>query len=64
MFTRKVIALTAALLAPLAITLQADAQERTICVFDIIGTAGDQYNIMRDYATAASAHGYKLNLKV
>tara|TARA_Y100001972_G_C7657751_1_gene331376 strand:+ start:1757 stop:2791 length:1035 start_codon:yes stop_codon:yes gene_type:complete len=41
----------------------AHAQERSICVFDIIGTAGDQYNIMRDYATAASAQGYKINLK-
>ncbi len=64
MLTRKIIATAAALCVPLIITLQAEAQERNICVFDIIGTAGDQYNIMRDYATAASAHGYKLNLKV
>ena len=64
MFTKNAIAFTAALLAPLFITFQAEAKDRTICVFDIIGTAGDQYNIMRDYATAAAAHGYKINLKV
>lgn len=37
---------------------------RTVCVFDIIGSAGDQYNIMRDYATAAVGQGYRLDLKV
>jgi len=48
----------------LALSFSASAQNRTICVFDIIGTAGDQYNIMRDFATAAATQGYKINLKV
>ena len=41
----------------------ATAGQRTICVFDIIGTAGDQFNIMRDYATAAAGQGYQIQLK-
>jgi hypothetical protein len=50
---------------PLLGSITAYAQEtRSLCVFDIIGTAGDQYNIMRDYATAAAAQGYRINLKV
>src|SRR5690606_17398245 len=44
--------------------VSANANQRTVCVFDIIGTAGDQYNIMRDYATAAVGQGYRLDLKV
>ena len=40
------------------------AEDRSICVFDIIGSAGDQYNIMRDYATAARAEGYNIRLRV
>jgi hypothetical protein len=64
MLIRNIIAITSALLLFLAISMQAKANERTVCVFDIIGTAGDQYNIMRDYATAASGHGYRLKLKV
>ena len=48
----------------LPFSILANAESRTICVFDIIGTAGDQYNIMRDYATAAAAQGYKINLRV
>ncbi|MCK0538721.1 putative solute-binding protein [Alcanivorax quisquiliarum] len=40
------------------------AEKRTLCVFDIIGTSGDMYNIMRDYRTAAIDHGYDLTLRV
>ncbi len=39
------------------------AEKRTLCVFDIIGTSGDMYNIMRDYRTAAIEQGYDLELK-
>lgn len=38
-------------------------EKRSICVFDIIGTSGDQYNIMTDFRTAALEQGYKLELK-
>ena len=31
--------------------------QRTFCVFDIIGANGDTYNIMRDYKTAAVQWG-------
>ena len=64
MHPREIFVLAIFLGTLLALASNVQARERTICVFDIIGTAGDQYNIMRDYATAASAHGYKLNLKV
>lgn len=37
---------------------------REVCVFDIIGTAGDQYNLMRDYAAAAISQGYSIELRV
>jgi hypothetical protein len=48
----------------LALPLTAAAvKERTVCVFDIIGKAGDQYNIMTDFRTAALNQGYKLKLK-
>ncbi|MFN3713501.1 MAG: putative solute-binding protein [Alcanivoracaceae bacterium] len=56
--------LTTLAVVPLLGALSAHAQEtRTVCVFDIIGTAGDQFNIMRDFATAAASHGYRINLK-
>lgn len=39
-------------------------KNRSICVFDIIGSAGDQYNLMRDYAAAALSQGYNISLRV
>lgn len=39
-------------------------EKKTVCVFDIIGTAGDQYNIMTDFKTAARTRGFDLDLKV
>ncbi|MDX1588150.1 MAG: putative solute-binding protein [Oleiphilaceae bacterium] len=33
------------------------------CVFDIIGSAGDQYQFMQDYALRLREHGLELNLK-
>ncbi len=40
------------------------AEKRTLCVFDIIGTSGDTYNVMTDYKTAALNWGVDLELKV
>ena len=62
MLKRSLVALAVMAVFPFA--MAATAKQRTICVFDIIGTAGDQYNIMRDYATAAVGQGYRLDLKV
>lgn len=39
------------------------AEKRSVCVFDIIGTSGDQYNIMTDFKTAALQQGYRLELR-
>ena len=64
MFYGKLIAAAA---ASLLLGLSAPAlavEKRTLCVFDIIGTSGDMYNIMRDYRTAAIDHGYDLTLRV
>ena len=33
------------------------------CVFDIIGTSGDTFNLMRDYRTAALEHGLDLQVR-
>lgn len=37
--------------------------ERTLCVFDIIGSSGDIYNMMRDYRAAALEMGVNLQLR-
>ena len=37
--------------------------ERDLCVFDIIGSSGDVYNMMRDYRAAAREWGVDLNLR-
>jgi hypothetical protein len=56
------LALTALLLGG---SLNASAAvQRTLCVFDIIGTGGDTFNMMRDYKTAALNWGVDLDLKV
>lgn len=50
-----------------ALTLSAPAlalQKRTYCVFDIVGTSGDTYNLMKDYKAAALEWGVDLTLKV
>lgn len=66
MIYRQLLSTSAKLLLPLALisSLPAQAADRSLCVFDIIGTAGDQYNIMRDYTTAAAAQGYNIKIKV
>lgn len=48
----------------LALPLTAAAvEQKSVCVFDIIGKAGDQFNIMTDFKTAALEQGYQLTLK-
>jgi len=38
-------------------------EQRTLCVWDIVGRSGDTYNIMQDYASEASSHGYEFRLR-
>lgn len=54
--------LGSALLALAPLGAQA-VEQRSVCVFDIIGTSGDQYNIMQDFKAAALNQGYEVNLK-
>jgi hypothetical protein len=49
------------LLLSLPFSIQA-VEKRSVCVFDIIGKSGDQYNIMTDFRTAALEQGYRLQL--
>lgn len=53
---------TTLLLASLPV-MAAAQEKRLVCVFDIIGKAGDQFNIMTDFKTAALKQGYQLTLK-
>jgi hypothetical protein len=62
-FSKVITAFAAAALLPLSMSSHAVTQ-RTLCVFDILGTSGDTYNIMRDYAAAARTQGYDINLRV
>ncbi|PKM22744.1 MAG: hypothetical protein CVV10_02810 [Gammaproteobacteria bacterium HGW-Gammaproteobacteria-14] len=55
--------IAAALIATMALPAQA-AVKRSLCVFDIVGTSGDVFNMMRDYRTAALAWGVDFDLKV
>lgn len=60
----KSIGLASALTLSMAATSGFAAEKRTMCVFDIIGTSGDVYNMMTDYKTAAIEWGVDLDLKV
>lgn len=52
-------------LAAFAATASVGAQAANkICVFDILGTGGDAYGMMKDYALAATKFGATLELKV
>lgn len=52
-------------LAAVAATASVSAQAANkICVFDILGTSGDAYGMMKDYALAAAKFGATLDLKV
>lgn len=46
-----------AMAAASAFTLTQTAQAQTICVFDLLGTAGDSYALMKDYSLAAKGWG-------
>lgn len=50
-------------LALTAATMAAQAAN-TLCVFDIIGTSGDAYNMAKDYALAMQKTGVNVELKV
>lgn len=55
--------LSAALLAVSSWASAAPLVKRSVCVFDIIGTNGDMFNMMRDYKAAAVGWGVDLTLK-
>lgn len=61
-FSKGLMAMAAAVMLPFSSAAQA-AEERLLCVFDILGSSGDVYNVMKDYAAAAQAQGYALKLK-
>lgn len=50
------------LLLSLPLTGQA-VEKRKVCVFDLIGSSGDVYNIMTDFKAAARSQGYDLEMK-
>ena len=53
--------LIAGTMAVLSTQVQA---KQTVCVFDLVGTAGDVYALMKDYALAAKGWGADIQLKV
>jgi hypothetical protein len=55
-----IMALAIAATATMSTTVQA---KQTFCVFDLVGTAGDVYALMKDYALAAKAWGADIELK-
>lgn len=59
-YLKLLVALSATLFAGTAMAIE----KRTLCVFDIVGTSGDVYNMMKDYKTAAIGWGVDVNLKV
>ena len=57
----KKIALAAAAVS--VFTLSNTAQAQTMCVFDLLGAAGDSYALVKDYALASKGWGGDLQLK-
>lgn len=51
-------------LATTASVFATSAQAQTACVFDLMGTGGDAYSRMKDYALQAKKWGVNLKLKV
>ncbi|GAC1369695.1 MAG: putative multidrug efflux protein AdeT1 [Aquirhabdus sp.] len=43
--------------------LATSAQAQTMCVFDLLGTQGDSYGLMKDYSVAAKQWGANITLK-
>lgn len=52
-----------ALAAALTFAPAAQAAKQKVCVFDILGTAGDGFNAAKDYALEMQKHGAELELK-
>jgi Family of unknown function (DUF6091) len=52
-----------ALSAALSFAPAAQAAKQKVCVFDILGTAGDGFNSAKDYALEMQKHGADLELK-
>lgn len=50
-------------LAATSLTLSTVAEAQLICVYDLLGSAGDQYNMAKDFAIAAQGMGAKVQLK-
>jgi hypothetical protein len=50
-------------MAAATIAMTNPAQAQVMCVFDLLGTAGDSYAMMKDYALAANGWGAKITLK-
>lgn len=50
-------------MAAATIAMSSAAQAQVVCVFDLLGTAGDSYAMMKDYALAANGWGAKVTLK-
>ncbi len=50
------------LLAGLAVAPQAQAEQK-LCVYDLLGSAGDMTNMAKDYAVAAQAMGAQISIK-
>src|SRR5699024_8022457 len=54
----------AASAAVLTFTASAQAkEERTLCVWDIVGKSGDMYNIMKDFSSEAVSQGYEFRIR-
>ena len=47
----------------LSMAMAGTAQAQTACVFDLAGTSGDTFTMMKDYALAAKGWGVNLSLK-
>lgn len=58
---KKLSAVCAVALATMGMAPQASAQR--ICVYDILGAAGDLFNMAKDYQVAMQRHGVNLELK-
>ena len=62
--TRAGLATAAALLLAAAAPTSAQAQApQRLCVYDMVGTSGDQYTMTRDYVVAMQRHGVSFQLK-
>ncbi|MFT6190366.1 MAG: hypothetical protein ACJAZ6_002203 [Oleispira sp.] len=56
-------ALAASLFTASAFAAPTSSEEKVLCVFDPLGSAGDSYNIMKDYAIEMKGHGVDFDVK-